>query len=98
MNIFGIPLVGADICGFAGNTTAELCTRWMQVCLFLPVSVRVTNPESDLVHACISVVSAARRLLPVHAQPQCGEGHEPGTVRAGRDLPQQQPPLPAPAL
>ncbi|XP_040513111.1 maltase-glucoamylase, intestinal isoform X2 [Gallus gallus] len=74
--LFGIPYVGADICGFFENTTEELCRRWMQVGAFYPFSrnhnTELCSPQdpayfgadSILVSSSIHYLNIRYTLLP----------------------------------
>eukprot|EP01015_Nassula_variabilis_P009121 TRINITY_DN1721_c0_g1_i17.p1 TRINITY_DN1721_c0_g1~~TRINITY_DN1721_c0_g1_i17.p1 ORF type:complete len:577 (+),score=89.71 TRINITY_DN1721_c0_g1_i17:780-2510(+) len=65
-NLFGIPFTGANICGYARNSTSELCARWIQLGSLYPVAKidNIFNAESkELYNFGDLVVQTAQEAL-----------------------------------
>lgn len=78
--LFQIPFVGADTCGFQGNTDEELCGRWMQLSAFFPFfrnhNVRSALPQEpyrweSVANASRTAISIRYSLLPYWVRPPC---------------------------
>lgn len=66
--LFGMPYIGADICGFFDNVSEDLCRRWMQVGAFYPFSrnhnAENYNPQDPAFYGPDSLlVNSSKRYL-----------------------------------
>ena len=65
--LFQVPMVGADTCGFNDNSDEELCNRWMQLSAFMPFyrNHNILGAISQEPYVWDSVANASRTAMQV---------------------------------
>lgn len=66
-SLYGIPMFGADTCGFNGNSDEELCNRWMQLSAFFPFyrNHNVISANAQEPYQWASVIEASKKAMTI---------------------------------
>lgn len=61
----GVPMFGADTCGFAGDSSEELCARWMELSAFFPFyrNHYANGKQPQEAYVWPAVAEASRRAI-----------------------------------